>query len=80
MSAIGYSAFYDNQLTSVSIPSSVTSIGWEAFRGNKLTEVILPEALYRNKGNAFNSNSSDLKFYAYDATQPGNKGGYLGGN
>lgn len=36
-------AFYDNNLTSVKIPSTVSSIELSAFENNKLTKVVLPE-------------------------------------
>jgi hypothetical protein len=42
VTSIGDSAFYDNKLSSVSIPNSVTSIGGEAFAYNQLTSVIIP--------------------------------------
>ena len=40
--AIGREAFAKNDLTSVTIPNSVTSIGNEAFSNNKLTSVTIP--------------------------------------
>ena len=73
MTSIGFGAFSDNQLTSVSIPSSVTSIGGSAFYRNHLTEVILSAALYNKRGKAFNLDS-DTNFYEYDASAAGNKG------
>ncbi len=38
---IGTSAFYYNQLTSVTIPDSVTSLGYAAFYSNQLTSVTI---------------------------------------
>ena len=43
--AIGEWAFADNQLTSVTIPNSVTHIGDEAFAWNKLTSVAIPNSV-----------------------------------
>ena len=43
VTSIGNQAFFENPVTSVSIPNSVTSIGDEAFRGcTKLTSVNIP--------------------------------------
>ncbi len=55
--SIDESAFYDNRLTSVTIPSSVTSIESGAFENNQLTSVVIPNsvksigngAFYRNR-------------------------------
>ena len=72
-------AFWNNQLTSVMIPDSVTKIEPSAFAYNKLTSVTLPKALYDKRSTAFDSNPAGLKFYEYDASKAGNKGNYLGG-
>jgi hypothetical protein len=46
-------AFYDNELTDVTIPDSVTYIGYSAFSGNKLTKVIIPNSITSIEGFAF---------------------------
>jgi hypothetical protein len=45
VTSIGYAAFYNNLLTTVTIPNSVTSIGIEAFNGNFLTTVTIPNSV-----------------------------------
>jgi hypothetical protein len=45
VTAIGNSAFAENQLTSVSIPNSVTAIGDEAFAWNQLSSVSIPNSV-----------------------------------
>ena len=55
--SVGYQAFKDNLLTSVTIPDSVTNIGVSAFAYNALTSVTIPDsvtnigvsAFYRNR-------------------------------
>ena len=54
--AIGNRAFYDNQLTSVTIPGSVTSIGDSAFASNRLTSVAIPDGVTSIGDWAFASN------------------------
>ena len=53
---IGAGAFYDNQLTEVSIGNSVKSIGTGAFYGNKLTQVIIPNSVKSIGNSAFETN------------------------
>src|SRR5690606_26159728 len=48
--------FYLNELTSVSIPNSVTTIGKSAFRVNYLTSVTIPNSVTTIGENAFFSN------------------------
>ncbi|BFP39435.1 hypothetical protein FGF1_02800 [Flavobacteriaceae bacterium GF1] len=45
VTSIGDYAFYENQLTGVTIPDGVTSIGEWAFRQNNLTEVTIPNTV-----------------------------------
>ena len=45
VSSIGASAFYQNQLTNITIPNSVTNIKFAAFNQNQLTSVIIPESV-----------------------------------
>jgi len=54
--AIWYSAFYENGLRSVVIPSSVTHIGDRAFSQNQLTNVTIPNSVTRIGDNAFQNN------------------------
>ncbi len=48
-------AFYNNQLTSVSIPNGITSIDKSAFVGNKFTSVKIPESVTTIGDYAFQS-------------------------
>lgn len=42
---IGDNSFNGNQLTSISIPNSVTNIKLQAFIANKLTDVVIPNGV-----------------------------------
>ncbi|MFS0723853.1 leucine-rich repeat domain-containing protein [Paenibacillus sp. 1P07SE] len=53
---IGSQAFQDNQLTSITIPDSVTTIGEMAFRDNQLTELTLPSSITKINPYAFMDN------------------------
>jgi hypothetical protein len=54
--SIGSSAFFGNQLMSVTIPDSVTSIGDSAFSGNQLTSVTIPNSVTSIGRYAFQNN------------------------
>jgi hypothetical protein len=56
VTSIGYGAFSNNQLTSVTIPDSVTSIGSNVFYGNQLTSVTIPDSVTSIGSNAFSGN------------------------
>ncbi len=58
MVSIGGNAFENNQLTEVTIPSSVTSIGSYAFSGNKLTKLTIPSSVTSIERGAFYKDSS----------------------
>ncbi|TXG77720.1 leucine-rich repeat domain-containing protein [Patescibacteria group bacterium] len=53
---IGTSAFQNNSLTSVTIPSSVTSIGDSAFNENQLTSITIPNSVTVISREAFSEN------------------------
>jgi hypothetical protein len=50
VTTIGEVAFYKNQITSVSIPDSVTSIVEGAFYENRITSVSVPEGASIEEG------------------------------
>ena len=54
--SIGDWAFYNNSLTSVIIPASLTRIGVEAFYNNSLTSVTIPASLTSIGCSAFSNN------------------------
>ena len=56
VTSIGNKAFFNNRLTSVTIPSLVTSIGHCAFYNNLLTSVIIPDSVVSIEWGAFTSN------------------------
>ncbi|MDR1374989.1 MAG: leucine-rich repeat domain-containing protein, partial [Treponema sp.] len=56
VTSIGDRAFYDNGLTSVTIPDSVTSIGDRAFYDNRLTSVTIPGSVTSIGDRAFSQN------------------------
>ncbi|MFD0964253.1 leucine-rich repeat domain-containing protein [Pseudofulvibacter geojedonensis] len=56
VTAIGNIAFYDKQLTSITIPNSVVSIINYAFAQNQLTNVTIPNSVTSISDGAFNDN------------------------
>ncbi|MDR1148596.1 MAG: leucine-rich repeat domain-containing protein [Spirochaetaceae bacterium] len=56
VTAIGNQAFYDKQLTGITIPDSVTSIGAYAFRENQLAGVTIPDSVITIGRGAFSYN------------------------
>ena len=56
VTAIGEDGFFDNQLTSVTLPAGLITIGTFAFTGNLLTSVAFPEGLTTISREAFNHN------------------------
>jgi hypothetical protein len=59
VTAIGISAFEENQLTSVTIGNGVTDIGDWAFVDNRLTSVTIP-ANVNITGNSFTGDFADV--------------------
>lgn len=56
ITSIGSYAFFENNLTSVTIPDSVTFIGAGAFRANLLTSVTIPDSVATLEAYAFLNN------------------------
>lgn len=53
VTTIGMMAFYDNQLTAVTIPNSVLSLGALAFASNQLSSVVIPDSVTLINSGAF---------------------------
>ena len=56
VTTIGVGAFFDNALTSVTIPDTVTTIGRSAFQNNPLISVIIPDSVITIGESAFYNN------------------------
>lgn len=56
LKTIRYTAFKDNQLTSVTLGNCVTTIGWSAFYGNQLTSLEIPNSVTTIEGSVFERN------------------------
>ncbi len=57
ITGIGSSVFYDKGITSVELPSTLTTIGYRAFRNNSLTAVEIPSTVDSIGTYAFRSNN-----------------------
>ena len=57
VTSIGFGAFANNSLTSITMPSSIISIGAGAFENNSLTSVTIPSSVTTIGQYAFNNNS-----------------------
>ena len=53
VTAIGFRAFSEKEIISVTIPNSVTNIGVGAFEGNQLTSVVIPDSVIEIGADAF---------------------------
>jgi hypothetical protein len=53
---IGFEAFRDIELSSVTIPASILGIGHSAFADNELTKVIIPDSVTNIEDGAFDGN------------------------
>lgn len=56
VTSIGNSAFFQNKLTSVTIPNTVTSIGQQAFDTNNLTTINIPDSVTTLGDGVFQNN------------------------
>ncbi|MGW9124167.1 leucine-rich repeat protein, partial [Paenibacillus chitinolyticus] len=72
----GYAAFYNKQLTSVTIPDSVTSIGDAAFYNNQLTSVTIPDSVKSIGVSAFHWNKLTSVTIPNSVTSIGNNAFY----
>ncbi|TCZ75730.1 fibronectin type III domain-containing protein, partial [Paenibacillus albiflavus] len=76
VTSIGDLAFYNKQLTSVTIPDGVTSIGFGAFYNNKLTSVTIPDSLTSIGVSAFHWNELTSVTIPNSVTSIGNNAFY----
>ncbi|WP_053002630.1 leucine-rich repeat domain-containing protein [Kordia jejudonensis] len=65
---IGNSAFRNKQLTSVTMPNSITNISTDAFRDNQLTSVVIPASVTNISTRAFQDNP--LSAFITEAVTP----------
>ena len=56
LTIISTDSFYNNRLTNITIPNSVTSIEISAFENNQLTSVTIPNSVTKIMGGAFSKN------------------------
>ena len=78
VTTIGISAFWGNDLTSVTIPNSVTSIGLDAFSTNALTSVTIGSAVTSIGNGAFWGNA--LTSVTFSGNAPADGGNVFDNN
>jgi hypothetical protein len=70
---IGSNSFVNDRLTSVVLPSTLTTISYNSFKGNKLTSLVIPNSVNLIAEGAFASNNLSSVIIPYGVTSIGIK-------